>query len=360
MLLSVDRHEAEAALAASIDAAGGLPRLSPTARDFLTVIAAALPGRPAPTDPPSARTDAAPLPAPVRRQVVRTAIVLTILNEQPSLTDHARLAAAARALDVAEPAVDVVAAIARGSVLPTMVRTVEFEAYRTPPPRDLALLPAYARFLAMGLPTAAIHGTVAEPRLAALFAGLTELAVGTAGRAFAMFYAAHDWRMPGTPGAVALPLTLHDWVHIYADISTEPLGEVEVGAFAAGVTRHQYGFHNLLIGLLMFEYGIAAAISGSPGFSPAGARVPRTLNRDGARAISGDPIGGRMVADALLRGHACNTDLYLGVDHLAEAPRTLHALRAEYGVPARGHFAAALAPLNRSSADQSRRPARPP
>jgi hypothetical protein len=345
MLLSVDRREAEAALAGAINAAGGLRRLSPSALDFLAVTAAALPGTPVPADAPPSRTDPAQLSAPVRRQMVRTAIVLTLLSEQPSLADHARLADAARALDVAEPAVDVVAAIASGSVTPTMVRTVEFDAYRTPLPRDLALFPAYARFLAMGLPVAAIHGTVAEPRLAALFADLAELAVGTAGRTFADFYAARDWQMPGNPGAVALPLTLHDWLHIYIDVTTEPLGEVEVGAFAAGVTRHQYGFHNLLLGLLMFEYGMTAAMSGGPGLSPTGAGLPRTLDRDGARAISGNPIGGRMVADALLRGYASNTDLYLGVDHLAEAPRALHALRAGYGVPSRGHYAAVLAPL---------------
>ena len=34
----------------------------------------------------------------------------------------------------------------------------------------------------------------------------------------------------------------------------------------------------------------------------------------------------------------------LGVDHLAEAPRALHALRAGHGIPGRGHYAAALAP----------------
>jgi hypothetical protein len=95
----------------------------------------------------------------------------------------------------------------------------------------------------------------------------------------------------------------------------------------------------------MFEHGMTAAMSGGPGLSPAGAGRPRTLDRDGARAISGDPIGGRMVADALLRGHASNTDLYLGVDHLAEAPRALDTLRAGYGVPSRGHYAAALAPV---------------
>ncbi|HYN95218.1 MAG TPA: hypothetical protein VES42_15330, partial [Pilimelia sp.] len=259
--------------------------------------------------------------------------------------DHARLAAAAQALDVAEPGVDVVAAIARGSVSPTMVRTVDFEAYRTPLPRDLTLFPAYARFLAMGLPAAAIHGTVAEPRLAEMFAGLADLAVGTAGRTFADFYNAADWRMPGNPGAVALPLTLHDWLHVYIDVTTDPLGEVEVGAFAAGVTRHQYGFHNLLLALLMFEYGMVASMSGGPGLAPTGAGAPRTLDRDRARGISGDPIGGRMVADALLRGRSSNTDLYLGVDHLAEAPRPLHALRTGYGVPSRGHYAAALAPI---------------
>ncbi|HYN97711.1 MAG TPA: hypothetical protein VES42_28055, partial [Pilimelia sp.] len=154
MLLSVDQHEAEAALAGTIEAAGGLPRLSPTAGEFLAVTAAALPGTPVPTDAPPSLADAARLSAPVRRQVVRTAILLTVLSEQPSFADHARLAAAAQDLGVAEPAVDVVAAIARGSVPPTMVRTVEFEAYRTPLPRDLTLVPAYARFLAMGLPAA--------------------------------------------------------------------------------------------------------------------------------------------------------------------------------------------------------------
>ncbi|GGK05341.1 hypothetical protein GCM10010123_39010 [Pilimelia anulata] len=347
MLFPLVSTEVDAALPAAIATAGGTDRLNATARDFLDVVAAALPGAPRVADHAHRRPDPAAVRAlspATRRRIIRTAIALNVLTEQPDAADHARIAAAAADLDVAEPAVDVIAALAAGTVPLTLVHTVEFDAYRTPVPRDLALLPAYARFLAMHLPPAAIHGTLASPELAAQFAPLHHLPADTAGRTFADFYAAHDWRLPGVPGAVALPLTLHDWLHVYIGATTEPLGEVEVGAFAAGTTRHPYGFHNLLIVLLMFEHGMVDAMNGGPGLAPAGAGAARPLSRERARGITGNPAGGAMVADAFLRGTATNTDLYLGVDHLGRADTPLAELREEYAIPARGTYAAALTP----------------
>ena len=347
MLISLSGADIDVALPLALGAAGGPGRLSPTARDFLHVLLAALPGAPTLPDLADQRTDPTAgrtLHPDVRRRIVQTAIALTMLSEQPSTADHARITATAAALGTREPAVDVIAAIAANAVPLTLVHTIEFDAYRTPVPRDLALLPAYSRYLAMGLPPAAIHGTAPNEQLAALFAPLADLPTGTVGRTFADFYGHHTWRMPGTPGGVALPLTLHDWLHVYIGATTEPLGEVEVGAFAAGTTRHQYGFHNLLIVLLMFEYGMVTAMSGGPGLAPAGALAPRGLARDGARGVTANPDGGRMVADAILRGHAANTDLYLGVDHLAQAPRDLAELRSAYAIPPRGAYAGALAP----------------
>ncbi|GAA2529203.1 hypothetical protein [Pilimelia columellifera] len=338
MLLSLTEDEAEPAIALTLHAAGGRQRLSPTAYDFLDLIAAAQPGKPelsavaeGPPDPETGRR----LRHQARQQILRTAIALAVLNEAPTEADHARLARTARQLEVAEPAVDVIAAMAAGEVPLTLVRTVEFDAYRTPVPRDLALLPAYARYLSLGLPAAAIHGAAPDDRLAALFDGLAALPVGATGRAFADFYAAHGWRTPGRPGAVALPLTLHDWLHVYIGSTTEPLGEVEVGAYAAGVTRHHLGFHNLLIVLLMFEHGMIGAMSGGPGLAPAGAGARRALDRERGRGVTGTPDGGRAVADAILRGRATNTDLYLGVDHLAQAATPLADLRRRYEIPPR-------------------------
>ncbi|GGK15018.1 hypothetical protein GCM10010124_04550 [Pilimelia terevasa] len=345
MFFSLAGTDRDVAVPLALAAAGGHDRLGPAARDFLAVVLAAQPDAPRVADYADRTPDPGAgraLPAAVRRDVVRTAVVLVVLSEQPAGADHARLAAAAAALEVVEPAVDVVAAIAADAVPLTLVRTVEFDAYRTPLPRDFALLPAYSRFLA--LPPAAIHGTAPDPRLAAPFAALAALPPGSAGRHFADFYAAHRWRMPGTPGGVALPLTLHDWLHVYIGATTEPLGEVEVGAFACGTTRHRYGFHNLLIVLLMFEYGMVTAMSGGPGLAPEGARAARGLAREGARGITGDPEGGRMVADAYLRGRSTGTDLYLGVDHLEQAPRPLEKVRADFAVLPRGHFAAVARP----------------
>lgn len=350
MLFTLRRDDVPDAVSITVAAAGGANRLSTTATDFLTVLVEALPGghpleelldREAVLDRPGG---VPALGAQARLQAIRTAILLVVLSEQPSADDHSRLAYWARELDVVEPAVEVVGAIADGAVGLDAVRTVEFDVYRTPVPRDLALLPAYHRFLSLGLPAAAIHGLAADPRLASAFEALPELAPGTAGRAFADFYAAHNWRLPGTPGGVALPLTLHDWIHVYIGATTEPIGEVEVGAFATGCTRHHHGFNNVLIVLLMFEYGMVAAMAGGPGLTPAGATARRGLDRACGRGITGHPDGGRAVADALLRGNAAALDLYLGVDHLAHAGKPLADLRGQFAIPERGTFAAGLKP----------------
>lgn len=203
-------------------------------------------------------------------------------------------------------------------------------------------LPAYARFLGRGLPAGAVHGVAPDERLAAEFAPLYTMPAGSTGRALADFYAGNGWRLPGLPGGVALPLTMHDWLHVYLGASTAPLGEVEVGAFASANTGHHQGLHDLLTVLLMFEHGMVGATSGGPGIGPAGASAGRRLDRSRGRGVTGHPDGGRAVADAILRGHATHTDLYLGVDHLALAGMALSELRARYGLPPRGTFAAGL------------------
>jgi hypothetical protein len=137
---------------------------------------------------------------------------------------------------------------------------------------------------------------------------------------------------------------MHDWLHVYIGVPTKPLGEVEVGAFAAGNTRHHHGFNNLVIVLLMFEYGMVNAMAGGPGLAPTGAIAPRSLHRERGRGVCGHPEGGRAVADAVLRGRATGTDLYLGIDHLGFAAESLDSLRERYGVPDRGAFAVDLKP----------------
>lgn len=361
MFIRTDGADPAVAVPLVLAAAGGLERLSPTARGFLDVGLAALPGAGGGTPavvreenaPAIIRAESVPAVRPddvaaargmsigARRGIIRDAITLVILSEDPSTADHERLRRAAEALDVTEPTVEVIAAVAAGQVPLSLVRTVEFDAYRSPLPRELRLMPAYRRYLDLGLPDGAVHGTQPDERLAALFGGLSQAPLGSAGRTLADFYAAEGWPMPGEPGGVALPLTLHDWLHVYLGVGIEPLGEVEVGVFAAGTTRHRYGFHNLLLALLMFEYGLVQAMRGSLGIGPAGAGARLRPDRDGARGVSGRADGGRMLADALLRGQAAGKDLYLGVDHLAEAGRDLDEIRRDYRIPPRGTFAAA-------------------
>jgi hypothetical protein len=350
VLLSLQDREISDAVACTLAAAGGEARLSLTAWDFLSIVVRALPGAPKLSELSGAAVapdTGSALTPPAARQVLRTALVAVLLSAWPEQADRERLQQWSRRLGVQEPTIGVLGALAAGVDPLGLVRTVEFDAYRTPIPRDLVLLPAFSRVLTMGLPAAVVRGSAPDARLAALFDPLYLMPAGTAGRTFADFYAERGWLLPGVPDGVPFPLTIHDWVHVYIGATTEPRGEIEAGAFAAGNTRHPSGFHNLLTAVLVFEHGMVSMMDG--GF--AGPAVPDVA---GARALSAEPGGGRILAEALLRGSRTSTDVYLGIDHLAHADIALDELRTRYQIPARGALVDPVGVTSRAATTHAR------
>jgi hypothetical protein len=102
-----------------------------------------------------------------------------------------------------------------------------------------------------------------------------------------------------------------------ADYGTTPLGEIEVLSFQASSSRSPGATLGVIGALGLFESG---AFVGSHITAPQyhqGLSMPGGLER---------------MAEAILRGKACNTDL-LDVDFFSLADQPIDKVRADFGIP---------------------------
>ncbi len=118
---------------------------------------------------------------------------------------------------------------------------------------------------------AALHSTdldtswgqvVDDPELAARWASLAELPVGTLGRGVADFYLDRGFVFPGLPGSAPPLLAQHDWVHVLAGYGTSLENEIEVFAFMARANDDPRAFSLLAMVVSLFETGYLAAGAG--------------------------------------------------------------------------------------------------
>ncbi|WP_194814942.1 hypothetical protein [Nocardia sp. XZ_19_385] len=106
-------------------------------------------------------------------------------------------------------------------------------------------------------------GQVADdPALAARWAQLWDLPVGTLGRGVADFYRDRGFVTPGLPGSAPPLLAQHDWVHVLAGYGTTLENEIEVFAFMARANDDPRAFSLLAMVISLFETGYLKAGAG--------------------------------------------------------------------------------------------------
>lgn len=142
---------------------------------------------------------------------------------------------------------------------------------------------------------------------------------GSLGRCLAAFYQARNFTWPGRIGSANEAVAQHDWIHLVADYGTTPLGEIEVTSFQASCSASPGATLGVIGAIGLFESG---AFVGSHLAEP---RVHQGLSLPG---------GLERMADAILRGNACNTDL-LAFDFFTVADRPVEEVRAGFGIPAK-------------------------
>jgi hypothetical protein len=166
-----------------------------------------------------------------------------------------------------------------------------------------------------------------DPGLAARWASLAELPVGTLGRGVADFYADRGFVHPGRPGSAPPLLAQHDWVHVLAGYGTALENEIEVFAFIARANDDPRAFSLLAMVVSLFETGYLASGAG--------------LFEANAGHLHSRGMAVRL-GDAMRRGAlTAGSHDFLDVDWFTLADRPVVVVRDEIGLVAKASEAVA-------------------
>jgi len=173
-------------------------------------------------------------------------------------------------------------------------------------------------------------GAPEDKAIARKWESLADHGPGTLGRSVADFYEAHHFPFPGERHGIYELGAHHDFVHVLADYTTSPEGEIDVFAFIAATMTDPKGFALFAFTLGLFQNASITRVSGKR------VAIARADTLD-------DPGAVDRYADALRRATFCTVDVMGGIDHFALADRPLDDLRAEFhivpkGVPGPGHL----------------------
>jgi hypothetical protein len=173
---------------------------------------------------------------------------------------------------------------------------------------------------------------VADPELAARWAALEHLPVGSLGRGVWQLYRARGFAFPGSPGSAPPLLAQHDWVHVLADFGTTVESELEVFALIARANDDLRAFSLLAMVVSLFETGYLRTGAG--------------LFQYDVGHLSGGSHGRAMaarVADAMRRGALCRDTVtgddsvdFLRVDWFALADLPVEEVRARFALEPKG------------------------
>ncbi|MFB2934592.1 hypothetical protein ACE1B6_04880 [Aerosakkonemataceae cyanobacterium BLCC-F154] len=150
------------------------------------------------------------------------------------------------------------------------------------------------------------------PPLAERFYQLKLLPKNTLGYCFWQHCTERKFKFPGEEGAIPERLVFHDFGHILSGYDTNPMGEIQQGAFQAGFVRDD-GFKFLVFAILQFHWGVKI-----------------TPVADAQKGL----FDSARVMQALQRGAACKVDLSKNWNFWEVVNVPLDELRDRYNIPA--------------------------
>lgn len=243
----------------------------------------------------------------LRVQLVRLAIVATMLDGRPSLVTAGRVDALAAALGVDTPDLVDLRLLAQGRLvrlrMHLMPRAWVFPIFRQHVREHgwWSLLRMFASMLRLRV----------DRKVRARFLALDELPSRRLGPTLLAFWRNAGFSLPGERGAPPYLVYYHDISHVLAGYGTDPASEVQAGCFQGGYQRRD-GFMLVFFVLCQFHLGIR--------MTPI------------ARAEVGkfDPF---RALDAVCRGAGMTRDLTDGTwDPWAHMDEDVEALRSRYHV----------------------------
>ncbi|MBX3207208.1 MAG: hypothetical protein KF764_19330 [Labilithrix sp.] len=250
-------------------------------------------------------------PQPLREQIVRAMIVATLVDGEPSAAATAVVRRFAEELGVEEPALRTVELFAhrhfalgkvdflRRSNVGRMVRT-EIEEH--------GLIEGALRLLGS-------RGYREDPMVAAPFLALEDLPEGSLGRALFAHYRTNGFALPGERNGFPEAGVYHDLTHVLGGYGTDPLGELQIGAFTAGYIREN-PFYVAMLPLLLF----CAEINVTP------------IPHDRVDHLFSQPGVAERYLRAFERGAKVTRDLSDRWDFWPELPRPIDDVRRDLGI----------------------------
>ncbi len=247
-------------------------------------------------------------------QLVRLMVVMAVCDGPPSGEQMARLRAFAQALQVEEPAVGVIAHLAKGSVLRfrlAFLRRSHIRQYMRNTRRlagRLGVLRGILRF----------RGVLPEDTgMASRFRALEALPEETLGHQFFRHCVKDGIPFPGEKGGFPEGAIFHDLTHVLSGYDTSAEGEMKNAAFQAGYTKGEHDFFTWLISVVLHATGI-------------------NLTPFDIGFVPGRLADERLAADILLeleRGSALSRDLGDGWDFWPYMELPIDDARARLGIP---------------------------
>ena len=238
-----------------------------------------------------------------RKRAVQLAIVLALVEGEPSTQTEAAVREFGEALGIEEPGMRVINEMTQRH---TLLARFEMARRMRAGVRNIHGFPG---FLRTALPFLGIGGT--HPETSARYRALAACPEGTFGRALHQHFRENDFAFPGEKHGIPESMVFHDVGHVLSGYGVDPEGEIRQAAFQAGFRRSD-GFLFLLFGVLQFHLGLRLTPS--------------------ARAERGY-FDVKRVLRAAERGAACRVDLGSGFDPFAYADMPLDTMRRRLGIP---------------------------
>ena len=223
-----------------------------------------------------------------RTRVVQLTLLCALVLRPLPEDVAARLSEAARELCVDEEMVDVAREFAHGSL-----GLAAFDFDRNGYTADWDGADAKMLHASKSLESA-WDFSVTDPELAARWAALADLPLGTLGRGVSDLYEARGFTYPGTPGSAPPLLAQHDWVHVLADYGTTVESEIEVFGLISRANDDMRAFSLLAMVISLFETGYLRSGAG--------------LFQSSTGHLTAHPDLAVRLSDALRRGALCHDE----------------------------------------------------
>jgi hypothetical protein len=190
-----------------------------------------------------------------RTHLLQACMLMTLSDQEVSQEEVVVLEQLRRALDVDEARIPVMRDLAKGHL--TFARFHARTSFATAIRSQLndTGLGDFLRFNGLLGP---------NHELMARFQALADLPDGTLGREYVRYREKNNFPWPGDKGGISEGAIHHDLTHVLTGYDTDPLGEIQVGAFTAGMKKVD-PFVFLLFPMLEFHIGLQVR-PGEPAF----------------------------------------------------------------------------------------------